>query len=286
MNPEPGTLAAWARMVKLSHTVFALPFALIGALLGARAAPEPAALLWLIVAMVGARTSAMGFNRLVDADFDAANPRTADRELPSGRIRRPHAWALVAGSAAIFLAACSQLNRATLLFAPAALGVAYLYSFTKRFTSASHLVLGLALALAPLGGFLALAGSAAGYPWWLSLGVLFWVAGFDTLYACMDVDFDRRIGLHSLPARYGPHAAFRLALTFHGLALAAFLATGWAADLGGAWFLGLAVAATAMASQHLLIRPTDLRRIRASFFTMNGAVSIVLLASTAVAKLL
>jgi 4-hydroxybenzoate polyprenyltransferase len=273
-----GTVAALLRMIKFSHTVFALPFALIGALLGAGGLPEPAVVVWVLLAMVGARTAAMGFNRLVDCRFDAANPRTAARELPAGRIARRHAWGMVLAAAALFFVACHNLNPATLRFAPFALGLTLFYSFTKRFTAASHLVLGLALALSPLGGFLAVTGGLGGYPWWLSLGVLFWVAGFDTLYACMDVDFDRSVGLHSLPAR-------RLAQLFHAAAFCGFFATGVDAALGAAYFAGLALAAVALVGQHRLIGPTDLSRIRLSFFTMNGAVSVTLLAATVAALL-
>ena len=277
------TVVTFFRMIKFSHTLFALPFALIGALLARRGWPEPSVLFWVVTAMVGARTAAMGFNRLVDRRFDAANPRTRDREIPSGRIAPGAAGRLIVAAAGLFFIACWNLNTATLLFAPPALAATLIYSYTKRFTSLSHLVLGGALALAPVGGYLAVAGTLAGYPWWLSLGVVFWVAGFDVLYAAMDVEFDRRAGLHSLPARLGRRNAFRLAVAFDGLAFAGFLLSGLATGLGAPWLAGLAVAAAAMASQHLLIAPTDLRRIQTSFFTLNGVISLTLLAATAVA---
>ncbi|HEX4956486.1 MAG TPA: UbiA-like polyprenyltransferase [Thermoanaerobaculia bacterium] len=273
-------LAEYAELVKLPHTLFALPFALAGALLGAGGLPPLAVAGWVVVAMVGARTAGMAFNRLADRRFDAANPRTADRALPAGRVRPAEAWALVAGGVGLFLLACWALNGWTLALAPLALALVLGYSLTKRFTHGSHLVLGAALALAPFGGWLASRGTPAGFPWPLSLAVLAWVAGFDTLYACLDVDFDRRAGLYSLPARFGPAGALALARWFHALAFAGFVATGWWADLGWPWWLGLSGAGVALVAQHALVKPGDLSRMQLAFFTLNAGVSTVLLLAT------
>jgi 4-hydroxybenzoate polyprenyltransferase len=267
-------------MIKFSHTIFALPFALMGAFLAARGVPGAGKLAWILLAMVGARTCAMGFNRIVDRRFDALNPRTADRPLPAGTITPAQSWVIVLAAALLFFVACTNLNRLTLLLSPIALGLTFFYSFTKRFTWLSHLVLGLALACSPAGGYLAVAGSFDGFPFALALGVLFWVAGFDTIYACMDADFDRGAGLFSLPARFGRRNAFRLAVFFHGLAFAGFLATGVVAGLGFVYWIGLAVTAVALLHQHRLVSPTDLSRIRLSFFTMNGLISVVLFVAT------
>lgn len=273
-------------MIKFEHSVFALPFALMGALLAQRGLPPASTLFWLIMAMVWARTAAMAFNRIVDRDFDAANPRTADRAIPAGQVRPVEAWALVLLAAALFFISCAMLNPLALAISPFALGLALLYSLTKRFTWFCHLVLGIALALSPLGGWVAVAGSLAGFPWPLSLGVLLWVAGFDTIYACLDTEFDRRAGLHSLPARFGARRAFKLAVFFHLLAFGCFAATGWLMELHYVYALGLLVAAGALFQQHRVVAPGDLSRIRLSFFTLNGLISLVLCLATGVALLI
>lgn len=267
-------------MIKFEHSVFALPFALMGALLAARGLPEPLVLWWLMVAMVSARTAAMAFNRIVDRRFDAANPRTADRAIPAGAIKLWEAWLMVLLAAAVFFFACAMLNPLALLISPLALALALLYSLTKRFTWFCHVILGLALALSPLGGWVAVAGTLAGYPWFLSLGVAFWVAGFDTVYACLDAEFDRDAGLFSLPARFGPRRAFHLAGVFHILAFVCFVITGFIMQLHLVFALGLAVAAGALWYQHRAVCPDDLSKIRLSFFTANGLISLVLLATT------
>jgi 4-hydroxybenzoate polyprenyltransferase len=263
-------------MIKFEHTIFALPFALLGAFLAAGGVPGGAVFGWIVVAMVGARTSAMGFNRIVDRKFDRANPRTADRALPAGLVKPWEAWTLVLASAALFFLACSQLNPLTLLISPWALGLTWLYSLTKRFTWLCHLVLGCALAFSPFGGWLAVRGDWLGFPWALSAGVLLWVAGFDTVYACLDADFDHGAGLFSLPARFGREWAFRLAVTLHLLAFALFVATGLQAGLHLVYYLGVGGTALALFYQHLIVNPRDLSRIRMSFFTMNGLISLTL----------
>nr|HRC86555.1 4-hydroxybenzoate octaprenyltransferase [Thermoanaerobaculia bacterium] len=209
--------------------------------------------------------------------FDAANPRTADRALAAGRLGRAEAWALVSGGSGLFLLAAASLNRWTLLLAPFALALAFGYSFTKRFTRFCHVVLGAALAVAPFGGWLATRGTPAGYPWALSLGVVAWVAGFDTLYACLDVDFDRRAGLASLPAKLGPAAALQLARGFHLVAFLAFAAAGFATELAWPFWVGLGLSGVALLVQHSLVRPQDLSRLQLAFFTCNAAISTTLL---------
>lgn len=273
-------IAIMLEMIKFKHTVFALPFALMGAFLGAGGVPEARIFLWVILAMGGARTCAMGFNRIVDVRFDRKNPRTADRALAAGRVRVWEAWLMVILAAALFFWACAHLNRLTLMLSPFALSLTLIYSLTKRFTWLCHLVLGVALAFSPLGGYVAVKGTLAGFPFVLSLGVMFWVAGFDVVYACLDADFDRGEGLFSMPSRFGRDKAFRLAVLFHALAFLLFLATGRMAGLDGFYYAGLAIAAVCLFYQHLVVNPRDLSRIQVSFFRMNGIISLVLFIST------
>jgi len=263
-------------MIKFEHTVFALPFALLGAFLAAGGVPSVAVFGWIVLAMVGARTSAMGFNRIVDRRFDQANPRTADRALPAGAVSLWEAWVMVVAAALLFFFACYQLNRLTLLISPFALGLTFFYSLTKRFTWLCHVVLGCALSFSPFGGWIAVRGDFGGFPWALSAAVLLWVAGFDTVYACLDADFDRGAGLFSLPSRFGREAAFRLAVLFHLLAFGLFVAAGIQAGLDLVYYLGVAVTAVALFYQHLIVNPRDLSRIRMSFFTLNGLISLTL----------
>ena len=267
-------------MIKFKLTIFAMPFAFTGAFLAADGAPELMVFFWIILAMVGARTSAMGFNRIIDWKFDAANPRTEKRAIPAGEINLTEAWTMVLLAALLFFFSCYQLNQLTLLLSPLALGLTFFYSLTKRFTSLCHLVLGVALAFAPLGGWVAVQGSLAEYPFALSFGVLFWVAGFDTIYGCLDVDYDRKAGLYSLPSRLGRRNAFRLAVAFHALAFLLFTITGFQMQLNYFYFLGLIVTAGALFYQHLIVSPTDLSRIQASFFSMNGLISITIFCTT------
>jgi 4-hydroxybenzoate polyprenyltransferase len=285
-----GPLGLWARlgrlgvvleMIKFEHTIFALPFAFMGLVLAGRGLPGPRVALWVLAAMVGARSAAMAFNRLVDAAIDARNPRTATRALPRGLVSRGFVAAFTAASAALFFLACAQLNRTCLLLSPLALALVLGYSYTKRFTWASHLVLGAALGLAPVGGWLAARESLAAAPLLLGAGVLLWVGGFDILYSLLDLDFDRREGLSSLPGRLGPGRALWLARLAHAASAALFAAVGVAAGLGAAYFAGAALVALFLATQHLLVSPQDLSRLNMSFFTLNGAVSVVLLAAAA-----
>lgn len=267
-------------MIKFKHTVFALPFAFMGAFLAARGVPHPETFGWIVLAMAGARTAAMGFNRIIDREFDRLNPRTSSRALPARKVKLGEAWTMVILAAAIFFFACYNLNRLTLLLSPFALGITFFYSLTKRFTWLCHLVLGAALAFSPLGGWVAVSGSLQGFPSVLSLGVLFWVAGFDTLYACLDADFDAKIGLFSLPSRFGRQKAFRLAVLFHTLAFLLFILTGIRADLNFFYYLGIAITGAALLYQHIVVTPRDLSKIQRSFFAMNGIISLTLFIAT------
>ena len=269
----------WLETIKFSHSVFALPFALLGAFLAAGGPPGWRTVLWTVVAAVSVRTAAMTFNRLADRRFDAANPRTAARALASGAIRPAEAWAVVAVSSAVFVAACAALNPLTLRISPLVLALTLGYSLAKRFTALAHLVLGMALGLAPLGGWVAVSGTLAGYPAVLSLAVVFWVAGFDVVYACLDEAFDRGAGLHSIPAWLGRPASLLLARAFHVLAFAGFAWTGWRFGLGVPYAAGLVIAGAAMAYEHAIVSPRDLSRIQVSFLTMNGLVSVALFAA-------
>lgn len=267
-------------MIQFKLTLFALPFALTGAFLASRGFPEFTTLCWVILAMVGARTSAMGFNRIIDYKFDKENPRTATRAIPAGKVSLFEAWAMVAVASGIFFFACYNLNQLTLILAPFALGLTLFYSVTKRFTSFCHLVLGVALAFSPLGGWIAVRNSFVDYPFVLSIGVLFWVAGFDTIYGCLDAEFDKKEGLYSLPAKLGKKNAFRLAGFFHCLAFVLFTATGLSQGLNIFYYIGIVLTSGALLYQHILVRPEDLSRINASFFSMNGFISITLFLAT------
>lgn len=273
-------IAILLEMIKFEHTVFALPFAFMGAFLSARGVPDMATFAWIILAMVGARTCAMGFNRIVDREYDKLNPRTASRALPARTVRLREAWVMVLLAAALFFFACYNLNQLTLILSPFALGMTLFYSLTKRFTWFCHVVLGLALAFSPLGGWVAVSGSLQEYPYVLSLGVLFWVAGFDTVYACLDADFDTGIGLFSLPARFGRRKAFRIAVIFHGTSFILFILTGILSRLNFLYYLGIVLTGAALFYQHIVVNPRDLSRINLSFFTMNGIISLTLFVAT------
>ena len=267
-------------MIKFEHTVFALPFAFMGAFLSARGVPGSATFGLIILAMVGARTCAMGFNRIVDRKFDEANPRTASRALPAKTVKLSEAWAMVILAAGVFFFACYNLNQLTLILSPFALALTLFYSLTKRFTWLCHVFLGVALAFSPLGGWVAVSGSMQNYPFYLSAGVLFWVAGFDTVYACLDADFDAQSGLFSLPSRFGRKNAFRIAVLFHVMAFALFIQTGITAGLNYFYYIGILFTGTALFYQHIVVTPKDLSRIQLSFFTLNGLISLTLFVAT------
>jgi len=267
-------------MIKFEHTVFALPFAFMGAFLSARGVPGPATFAWIVLAMVGARTCAMGFNRIVDRKFDAANPRTASRALPAKTVKLSEAWVMVILAGAVFFFACYNLNQLTLILSPFALALTLFYSLTKRFTWLCHVFLGVALAFSPLGGWVAVSGTLQNYPFVLSAGVLFWVAGFDTVYACLDVDFDAQSGLFSLPSRFGRRNAFRIAVLFHVIAFSLFVLTGIIAGLNYFYYIGIIFTGAALFYQHIVVTPRDLSKIQLSFFTLNGLISLTLFVAT------
>ncbi len=273
-------------MIKFKHTVFAMPFALMGAVLAARSVPSLRVFFWVVIAMVGARTAAMTFNRIADYRFDAANPRTDKRALPAGEVSLKESWLMVGLASTMFFGACWMLNPLTLILSPFALGLTFFYSLTKRFTWFCHVILGVALAIAPLGGWVATTGSLVDYPWVLSLGVLFWVTGFDIIYASQDAEFDRKAGLYSMPASLGRKNAFRLAVSFHALAFFLFTLTGYFQELNIIYYIGIALTGSALFYQHLIVNPKDLSRIQVSFFSMNGFISLTLFAATCISLLM
>jgi len=281
-----GRAATYARMIKLSHSVFALPFAMAAAVLAAGGAPPLRQVVWILVAMVGARSAAMGFNRLADHDLDARNPRTARRELPAGLLSRREVWAFVAVSAAALVVAAAMLNPLCLALSPLALTIVFGYSYTKRFTSFSHGFLGLALAIAPVGAWLAVRGSFAWPPVVLGLAVLLWVAGFDTIYACQDAAHDRAAGLRSLPARWGIRTALVAARALHAGAVVLLAALFVLVPLHPIYLAGVAAVAGLLAYEHSLVRHDDLSRVDAAFFTVNGWISVGYFAVTLAALLL
>jgi 4-hydroxybenzoate polyprenyltransferase len=271
-----GTLVTYSRMIKLSHSIFAMPFALSAAVLASReVAVGWAQVGWIIVCMVSARSSAMGFNRLVDREYDARNPRTVSREIPSGQISVRAAWGFTVASAALFVASSGQLGTATLLLSPIALAVIWGYSLAKRFTSWCHLVLGAALALAPSAVWIALTGGFSAVPALLSVVVASWVAGFDILYACQDAEFDRSEGLRSIPARWGVARALGISAALHIVTVAALLALPAVTALSWPYFVGVGVIGAVLAYEHSIVRPGDLSRIDKAFFDLNGYVSLL-----------
>jgi 4-hydroxybenzoate polyprenyltransferase len=268
-------------MIKFEHSVFALPFALTGALLAARATahawPTLRQFVWIIVAMVGARSAAMTMNRIIDLHYDRANPRTQERALATGTLSIPFAGTFALAAAAVFLVAAWQLNRLALELAPGVLLILFFYSYTKRFTTWSHLVLGFCLGMSPAAAWIAVTG---GFDWRMLIlcaAVTLWVGGFDVLYACQDVEFDRRAGLHSIPKRYGIAKALLASRAMHAvmLALLAWLAASFALPWP-AW-AGIAVVGALLAYEHSLVRADDLSRLNAAFFTVNGYISLLFL---------
>jgi len=264
----------YGRMIKFSHSVFALPFALASAAVAAGGRVPWRELPWIVVAMVGARSAAMGFNRLADQAIDARNPRTAARELPRGALSRREVWLFVSLSALALVGAAAMLNPLCLMLSPVALLVVMGYSYTKRFTSLSHLVLGLALAIAPVGAWLAVRGRFEAAPVLLALAVLAWVAGFDTIYSCQDVEFDRREGLRSLPALLGIRRALTVARLLHVVAALLLAALYAVAPLHPIYLAGVAGVAALLVYEHSLVSADDLSRVNAAFFTVNGWISV------------
>jgi len=264
-------------MIKIEHTLFALPFAFLGAVLAAGGVPTASQIIWITVAMVGARSTAMAFNRIADKDYDARNPRTKIRAIPSGALSVIFVWGFTLISAAVFLVAAAMLNRLTLLLSPVALASVTLYSYTKRWTLLSHLILGWCLAIAPTGAWIAVRGAIySPIPLLLSLVVMLWTAGFDVLYACQDYDFDRREGLYSIPTRFGVARALWISRALHAGAFAALVALYFATNLGTLALLGLIATGGLLIYQHTLVRANDLSRLNAAFFTTNAFVSVIL----------
>ena len=262
-------------MIKWEHSVFALPFALCGAMLAAGGFPSVHQLLWIIVAMVAARSAAMAFNRWTDAAIDAANPRTSTRALPAGHLSPAFVVTFVIVSSAVFVFAASQLNRLALLLSPVALLVLLLYSYTKRVTRWSHLVLGFALGIAPAAAWIAVRGSLDSRILLLTAAVTFWVGGFDVLYACQDYDFDRQAGLHSIPRYLGIRGALWVARGFHLLMVGFLVALLFAFGLGMLATGGVAVVVLLLLYEHSLVKASDLSKLNAAFFTMNGVISVL-----------
>jgi 4-hydroxybenzoate polyprenyltransferase len=279
-------VSVYLEMIKVAHSVFALPFALMGMFLAAReggsrwALPPWPVAGWILVAMVGARSAAMGFNRIADAAYDARNPRTAGRAIPAGQISPGAAWAMVILSSALLVVAAWRLNPLAFRLSPVLLVLLFSYSYTKRYTWACHVVLGLCLGAAPLAAWIAVRGSADPRILYLCASVLLWVAGFDILYSLQDVEFDRSQGLHSIPARLGVAGALRVARLFHA-AMAALLLAGYHLFGLGGWYLaGWALSAAVLVYEHSIVREDDLSRIDVAFFTLNGLVGIALCAFT------
>jgi len=268
----------FASLVKLEHTVFALPFAYVGALLASNGLPTAHDALWILAAMVGARTLAMGLNRLIDAGVDARNPRTASRELPAGTLSSAQVAMLCAGSLALFLAAVYQLDPIVRLLWPVPLVLFVVYPYLKRVTWLCHAWLGVSLGLAPVGAWAAVTGELPWESFALGGAVALWVAGFDLFYALFDLEHDRAEGLHSWPVRFGERGTFAGARAHHLGTVALLALAGFGLGVGVFYWLGVVVVAALLAYEHSLLRPGDLRRLNAAFFTMNGVISIVFLA--------
>ena len=269
-------------MIKIEHTLFALPFAFLGAVLAARGLPSAWQILWIVVAMVGARSAAMAFNRLADKKIDAANPRTATRAIPAGSLSANFVALFTVASSALFFVAAFELNRLTLLLSPIALASVLLYSYTKRFTSLSHLVLGWCLSIAPTGAWIAVRGAIdSPVPLLLSLAVMLWTAGFDIIYACQDYEFDVKSGLNSIPQKLGIAKALWVARILHLGMFAALLAVYTLTGLHWIGLFGIFVTAALLIYQHSIVKANDLSRLNAAFFTTNAVVSIVLFLTVA-----
>ncbi len=267
-------------MVKIEHTIFALPFAFLGAIFAVRGMPRPAQIGWILLAMVGARSAAMAFNRLADLSFDAKNPRTANRALPARQVTKSFVVAFILGSSVIFMFAASRLNLLSLELSPLALAIIFFYSYTKRFTWLAHLFLGISLACAPIGAWIALRGDIASTPLILGLAVVLWVAGFDIIYSCQDIEFDKREPLYSIPKRFGVGAALWISALFHLVMLGMLGFLFWREGLGVLSFAGLLVVGLLLAYEHSLVRPSDLSRANTAFFTINGWISVLLFLTT------
>jgi len=266
-------VAVMLEMIKFEHTVFALPFALTSAIL-ADGLPSLRVLGWILVAMIGARTSAMAFNRLVDLEYDRLNPRTASRALPTGVLSAAEVWAFTVVAAGIFVLAAWMLNPLAFALSPVALLIIFGYSYTKRFTTLSHLVLGLALGIAPTGAWIAVTGRIDPAPIILSGAVVFWTAGFDIIYALQDLEFDSRLGLFSIPSALGPRKGLAISRLFHALSAVLLLVFGIVLGLGAVYYAGVALVAVLLAYEQSLVKPDDFSKVNVAFFNTNGLVSV------------
>jgi 4-hydroxybenzoate polyprenyltransferase len=284
--PVLHNLRVTLEMIKWEHSIFALPFAFCGAMLAANGIPSIHQITWIVVAMISARSAAMAFNRLADASMDAANPRTRTRAIPAGHLSSSFVLGFTLVSCGIFVLATSQLNRLTLALSPVALAVVLLYSYTKRVTRWSHLVLGFALGIAPTAAWIAVRGSIDARILLLTAAVTFWVGGFDVLYACQDYEFDREAGLHSVPRYVGIGRSLWIARGFHLLMLGLLIGLVMAFRLGGTAWLGVAAVGLLLAYEHSLVKADDLSKLNAAFFTMNGVISVVFFGFVAAALLL
>jgi 4-hydroxybenzoate polyprenyltransferase len=274
-------------MIKFEHTVFALPFAYLGMVLAAGGWPRAHEFIWITVAMASARTVAMASNRLADRVLDAENRRTSDRPLVSGRVSPRTAWVGLLAAAALLTGSAYLLGPLPFRLLPGAFLFLVGYPFTKRFTVASHLILGFTDGLAPLGAWAAIRGSLSSWadaPAWILLAIVtLWIGGFDLIYACQDIDFDRAHGLHAIPARFGPTVALRLSALFHAITTGLILLLGWLYPLGWPYWIGALAAACLLAYEHALVRPDDLSRLDLAFFNVNGVISLTYFAATALA---
>jgi 4-hydroxybenzoate polyprenyltransferase len=277
MNSFWTKLNTTLRMIKFEHTLFALPFAFLGAVLASNGLPTVWQIVWITVAMFGARSAAMTFNRIIDRKYDAENPRTASRELPSGKLSINFAWSFFVASVVLFEIAAYNLNWLTFALSPVALLSVLGYSYAKRFTSFAHLILGWSLAISPTAAWIAVRGAIdSEVPLLLSLLVMMWTAGFDVLYACQDYEFDRKAGLRSIPARFGIKNSLKIARLFHAQAFVVLLLLYFVTDLGWLALIGVCAVGGLMIYQHTLVKPNDLSKMNAAFFTTNAFVSVIL----------
>ena len=267
-------ISVYLRMIKFSHSVFALPFAFTSALIAASGIPDLSQIFWIIIAMVGARSGAMGLNRIIDRKMDSANPRTARRELPRGVISTGEAVIFVIISFSLLVIAAYMLNPLCLKLSPLALAVLFLYSYTKRFTWASHFILGLSISAAPLGAWMAVKGTLGTEIIPLGIAVVFWLAGFDVLYALQDMDFDRKYGLYSIPRKFGIRRSLHLSRIFHAISFLLLVVSGSIFGLGGFYWVGMFVIAGLFLYEHSLIKENDLGKLDMAFFNMNGYISM------------
>lgn len=274
MNSLYQRVTLYLKMIKFSHSIFALPFAFTGAIMAASGLPPVRDVFWIIVAMAGARSGAMGFNRIIDREIDARNPRTTNRELPAGKIDLKSAVFFTLLSFLLFIAAAYMLNPLCLKLSPLAIVIVIIYSYTKRFTWASHFVLGLALSVAPVGAWIAIKGTFNIEILPLSLAVVFWLTGFDTLYALQDIEFDKAAGLYSIPQRFGIKKALYLARLFHFITVLLLVFTGLILNRGFYYLVGMAIVAALFIYEHSIVTPRDQSRLNIAFFNMNGYISV------------